>query len=263
MKASKSGKNIYVGTSGYYFDDWIGAAYPPNTKKSGMLEEYLKLGFDALELNFTFYKIADAKQLAGFSSKAQDDFAFIIKAYKKATHEKADKSLLDTLTDNYHAGNTNGNFRGILLQFPESFRKTKENTDYLLFIRERMKDLNLFVEFRRNDWMNNETFKFLRENNLLYAAADLPQIGNLPKKTIETTGDSSYLRLHGRNKEWYSAADRYDYLYSMVEIDEFNCDVIKLMNKTVNSFVFFNNCHGGFAVKNALMLKEAVLKGGQ
>lgn len=261
-KMGNPDRRIFIGTSGYYFDDWVGTAYPALTKKSGMFEEYMKLGFNSLELNFTYYKLADALQLSGFSKKAQPDFAYIIKAYGKVTHEKAGRDLIREVKENYLKGNSNNNFKGMLLQFPESFRRTKENSEYLQMLGEEMKDVPLFAEFRRSDWINDETFAFLAKNNLLYVAADLPQAGNLPPKRIESTGESSYLRLHGRNKNWYTAEDRYDYLYSEGEVREFRSDIVKLMQKTKNVFVFFNNCHGGFAVRNALMLQKMIDAGG-
>ncbi|MDD3803398.1 MAG: DUF72 domain-containing protein [bacterium] len=262
MKAIEEGKNLFIGTSGYYFEDWIGTAYPKATKKSDMLSEYLKLGFNALELNFTYYRLADERQLSGFSKKAPPDFAYLIKAYNKVTHEKAGKDLIRDVAKNYLGGNSNFNFKGMLLQFPESFHKTKENLEYLHMLSDEMKEVRLFAEFRRSDWINEETFAFLKKINLLYVATDLPQIGSLPQRKIETSVEEGYLRLHGKNTNWYTAEDRYDYLYSEGEIREFHADVVKLMQKTKSVFVFFNNCHGGFAVRNALMLQKMIDAGG-
>lgn len=253
-------KTLCIGTSGYYFDDWIGTAYPPKTKKSSMFDEYLKLGFDSLELNFTYYRLAGREQLRNFSLKADKDFSFIIKAYKGITHEKAERETVKTVSENYLEGNVNGNFRGILLQFPESFHKTNENIEYLIMLREEMKEINLFVEFRRSDWMSKETSDLLSRDKMNFVSADLPKIENLPEMNLNAASESSYLRLHGRNKEWYTAEDRYDYLYSDAEITQFQKDVLFLMNKTNTTFVFFNNCHGGFAVKNALLLKDKLIK---
>jgi len=252
--------SLFIGTSGYYFEDWVGSVYPPNTKKTEMFEEYISLGFNALELNFTYYKLADAKQLRNFSLKGDKDFSFIIKAYKGITHENKGSEIIKIVSNNYNEGNEKNNFKGMLLQFPESFHQTSQNVEYLLKIKEIMKNINLFVEFRRFDWINEDIFDLLRKNNISYVSTDLPTIGNLPEKHIDSTTETSYMRLHGRNKNWYTAKDRYDYLYSNIEITEFQKDTLNLMTKSNRAFIFFNNCHGGFAVKNAMMLKENLIR---
>ena len=69
-----------------------------------------------------------------------------------------------------------------------------------------------------------------------------------------------YMRLHGRNaKEWWKHAkseDRYNYLYSAEELDEFAgvADAVRTLVKKM--YLYTNNHFAGKAVANAVMLKE-------
>ncbi len=51
---------VRVGTSGFSFDDWVGTVYPRSLPKTRMLEYYEQaLGFDTVELNFTYYSMPE------------------------------------------------------------------------------------------------------------------------------------------------------------------------------------------------------------
>jgi uncharacterized protein YecE (DUF72 family) len=53
---------------------------------------------------------------------------------------------------------------------------------------------------------------------------------------------------------------RYDYLYTEKELKEFVAPIKDIANMASTTFVFFNNCHAGKAVKNALMLMDMLKK---
>ena len=54
---------LWIGTSGYVYPDWVGPFYPPRTLSSGMLTYYTK-HFPLVELNFTFYRPPTPEALA-------------------------------------------------------------------------------------------------------------------------------------------------------------------------------------------------------
>jgi uncharacterized protein YecE (DUF72 family) len=70
------------------------------------------------------------------------------------------------------------------------------------------------------------------------------------------TSDLGYFRFHGRSAHWFNAPAslRYDYLYSEEELKEFLPSVKMVASKTQKVLIFFNNCHGGSAAKNACMM---------
>ena len=47
---------IYIGTSGWTYDDWTGPFYPQNVKGADRLEFYAEK-FDTVEVNATFYRL--------------------------------------------------------------------------------------------------------------------------------------------------------------------------------------------------------------
>jgi len=243
---------IYIGTSGYYFKDWIGPVYKKGTKPGDMLSSYFSIGFNCLELNFSYYRIPSAEQLERFSREAPDNFAYIIKAYKGITHTFEGSSVITEFLNNYTKGNVCGNFKGVLAQFPESFHLNKANKNILDDIILHFAAVKLYVEFRSSEWINEEVAGLLKEKSVGFVSVDLPKTGNLPQLTTSFSSDVSYTRLHGRNMDWYKSADRYNYLYTKEELAEIKAKIDLSVNKSKDAFIFFNNCHGGFAVKNAM-----------
>ena len=68
---------IFIGTSGFQFDDWKGTVYPADIKKEDMLKFYeAELGFKTLEINYTYYRMPYPKAIEGMSKKTSDNFKF-------------------------------------------------------------------------------------------------------------------------------------------------------------------------------------------
>jgi len=78
-----------VGTSGYAYQDWIGPLYPEGTRPDMMLSVYASR-FDAVELNYTYYRMPEAAPLAKLAARAaaaNPRFLFAVKAHRTLTHE--------------------------------------------------------------------------------------------------------------------------------------------------------------------------------
>jgi uncharacterized protein YecE (DUF72 family) len=162
----------------------------------------------------------------------------------------------------------NMNKLGLLVfQFPPWFQYTTTNADAILKCKERMHDMRIAVEFRHGSWLTpgsrDSVFRLLREHQLTYIPADEPQYGTLATVPFvpEVTSDVAYFRFHGRNKEnWLkkglATSLRYKYLYSDAELRECVLSIRAADKKANVTYAMLNNCHGGFAIKNALSLKE-------
>jgi uncharacterized protein YecE (DUF72 family) len=157
----------------------------------------------------------------------------------------------------------------MVFQYPPWFQFSTKNLDYILTSKENMKGLPAAVEFRHGSWLTREkrdsVFRFMRENQLTYVTADEPQYGDL--KTVpflpEATTDTAYFRLHGRNrtnwlKKGIETSLRYDYLYSDSELRDFVPSMESVNRRAKETYVMFNNCHGGFAMRNAAGLREII-----
>ena len=62
---------VWIGTSGYSYPDWVGAFYPRGTRPQRMLAYYCR-HFPLVELNFTFYHSPRPGQLARFAEQTPE-----------------------------------------------------------------------------------------------------------------------------------------------------------------------------------------------
>jgi len=165
-----------------------------------------------------------------------------------------------------------GKLGGILMQFPPFFTALdeayhEENLAYIDYARTKLGRRRMLVEFRHPSWVAEEhaqqTLRFLADRDITYVAVDAPQF---PTRTtmpplVAATSRVGYVRLHGRNRETYfarnvSAADRFDYLYTAAELEEWVPRIRELAEGTDTTFVMFNNCKYDYAPRNAHQLAE-------
>jgi uncharacterized protein YecE (DUF72 family) len=253
---------IKIGTSGYSFEDWVGAFYPPDIRKGDMLSYYAK-NFNVVEVNSSYYRIPHPAVFFQMEKKTPPGFEFFVKANQAMTHEgKTDKGLYDSFLEACRPFKEAGKFRGVLAQFPWSFRPGDKGTDLLRKMRENLGDTPLIVEFRNDAWVTEETFALLEKENISYCAVDEPKLKGLVPPVVRYTAEPGYVRFHGRNaKNWWRGSgggggDRYDYDYNEAELREWVGRVFELSNKAKSTYLFFNNCHAGQAARSAKLMER-------
>jgi len=247
--------DVKIGTSGYSFEDWRGTFYPEKIEKGKMFDHYLKY-FPTVEINSTYYRIPHPAVMANIEKKSPDGYEFIVKAPQAVTHkrreiDKAVSEYRECLKPMADAGK----LKGVLAQFPFSFKFSQAGLNYLRNVKQAMEPNPVFVEFRHDSWVNRSMYNFSRDNNIGYVAVDEPQLRGLLKPDLFNTTDTAYIRLHGRNNEqwWDGGPFRYDYDYSEEELNDWKTRINNLRDKgkAKRLYIFFNNCHLGQAVKNA------------
>jgi len=255
---------ILIGTSGFSYDDWRGPFYPEGLASAAMLPFYAQ-AFKTVEINFTYYQMPGGKSITGLERKTPADFTFCLKAHKSMTHEiSKDPAETGKIFHRFREALTpllaTGKLGCVLLQFPWGFKFTQENLEYLCFAREALGDLPAVVEFRNAGWVREEVFSFLSGLGFGFCCVDEPRVRGLMPPVARVTSDLAYLRFHGRNAaRWWKhdeAWERYDYLYSPAELEEWRPAILELSAQAKTTFVFFNNHHAGQAVINARMLAE-------
>jgi uncharacterized protein YecE (DUF72 family) len=251
---------IYVGTSGFKFDDWKGPFYPPDLPQTQWLNFYARQ-FNCLEVNASYYTLIHPATFARMAEKTPAGFLFTVKAYRGMTHEFSEETegFSRTFRESLGPLSEAGKLGCVLAQFPNKFRNVSPNRQYLLEFQERLGDIPLVYEFRSRDWIRDETFAFLRERGIGYCAVDEPQFKTLIPPVAEVTSDIGYVRFHGRNYDnWWSGdvKKRYDYLYSLDELNEWVPKITALDDAASKVFVFMNNCFAAQAAKNAAQMKE-------
>jgi uncharacterized protein YecE (DUF72 family) len=220
---------------------------------------YYATEFDSVEINSTYYGVPAPRVFAGMAARTPEDFCFIVKANSVVTHERRTDAEVDgSFRRACEPLQAAGKFGGTLVQFPWGFQNTRNARDYLRTLRHRLPEAPVFVEFRHVSWADDSIFDLLRETGLSYSMVDAPRIQTLMPAVIGATSAEGYLRLHGRNaRDWWKAgADRYDYDYSEAELIEWTAKLRALGGRVTMTYIFFNNCQGGQAARNAKLLKQ-------
>lgn len=244
---------IRIGTSGYSFEDWRGNFYPARIAAGKMLDHY-QAYYDTVEINSTYYRIFHPAIMYNIVKKTKPEFDFIIKANQNLTHqrreiEKPAREFLDSIRPVVDRNQ----LKGILAQFPFSFKFSQRNLDYLSICRELMQPHRLFFEFRHDSWLRRETYAAMESAGIGFVSVDGPRLQGLLPPELRLIGDTAYIRLHGRNADhwWNGGPLRYDYNYSSDELKQWRDKLQRLKGRARKAYIFFNNCHLGQAVKNA------------
>jgi len=259
---------IKIGTSGFSFPDWKGTVYPPSIRDKDMLPFYEKeLGFNTLELNFTYYTLPSQKSFEAMSKKTSEGFEFVVKSFKGMTHEIRDRET-GRIANNQETFKKfrysltpligDGKLACVLAQFPYGFFLNRENVGYLERFKEEMGETPLIFEFRNETWLKEGTFHFLEKNGIGFCIVDEPKLPKLMPFFPKATSEIGYFRFHGRNSNWFNAPTsvRYDYLYSEGELKEFIPAIRDVSRNIAKTLIFFNNCHAGSAAKNAAQMAK-------
>jgi uncharacterized protein YecE (DUF72 family) len=260
---------VLIGTSGFSYKDWVGPVYPEDLPKQEWLSFYAS-EFKTCELNFSYYRIPDARTLASMAAKVGEGFQFAIKAYKGITHEREEAqatlaSQMEQFTQALAPLIDADKFACVLVQFPHSFHANPANRDYLKRVREGFGDLPVVVEFRSRDWITDQTFDELRALDFGFCCVDQPQFESLVPPVAVATGPVAYVRFHGRNRaKWWrqdEAWERYDYTYNDGELMEWVPKIRQLDEESPLTLVYMNNHWQGQAVTSARDLTRLLSAG--
>ena len=87
---------IRIGTSGYNYPEWRGTFYPEKFPPARMLPYYAER-FSTVEINYTFYRMPNAKTIAGWVAETPAEFSFTLKAPQRITHFSRLREIGDPL----------------------------------------------------------------------------------------------------------------------------------------------------------------------
>ncbi len=239
----------WVGTSGWNYKHWSnGVFYPEGLKASGWLEFYAR-HFDTVEINNTFYNLARKSVFESWRDGSPPGFLFAVKVYRYITHRKKLLEIEETLPPFLENAAGLGDKLGpLLFQLPPRWHYNGERLKALLDYMDWQRLLpgaRWALEVRDESWHNDELFGLLREHNVALALTDQPGFAALGPLTT----DFVYVRRHGP-KGMYTSNYSEDLLQE---------DAKKIREWTAGGrevFIYFNNDAQGFAIKNALRLKE-------
>ena len=250
---------LYVGTSGFSYAEWVDAGfYPSGTKSGQMLQRYARC-FLITELNYTWYQMPKAEAIERQCQQVSQEFLFAAKLTRTLTHEIDQQQWCDQAIL-YREGIAplvqTGQLVAVLIQLPPSFLRTTSNRKYLAALLDELHGLPLAIEFRHCSWASDRVFSELERRQVTLVGVDAPDLPNLfPVLDVVTNPDLFYVRFHGRNvKGWRSGNMQlqFDYNYSDDELNEWIENRIEPMSgQTRKGVIFFNNHVRAQAPENA------------
>ncbi len=292
---------LRIGTAGWSYADWKGPVYPSSPPRHFDQLTFYAQHFNAVEVNSTFYRVPNARVVAGWAARTPDDFLFAVKLFRDLTHGDApgDAATFKAFAASIAPLRAAGKLGCVLAQFPPRFRPDAGAFAYLSSLVDRLDDAPTVVEFRHRSWIEDgrlpEVIERLSSHRLGIVGVDEPSVGgNIPAAAIRTS-PIGYMRFHGRNaRDWWpavpraraerlraeiaeranSAADRraeerrldaalerqksqrYNYLYSRAELEEWSGRIAAINQGALASFVIANNHYLGQAFANAKMLQD-------
>lgn len=231
---------LYIGTSGWQYDDWKGRFYPEELPTPGWLDYYSER-FATVEVNNTFYRLPERKTFVKWRKGTPDDFVVTVKANRYLTHLKRlkdPKPIVKTLMD--AADGLGSKLGPILLQLPPNF---PANVDRLAEALDAFpKQLRLAVEFRHSTWFTDEVRRVLEQRDAAFCLADRKE------KTLGAdwrTASWGYLRMHEGNGDPHPC-------YPENTLSRWAGTLASQFSASDDVYVYFNNDHRCCAIKDAI-----------
>ena len=182
--------NLYVGTSGYSYQEWKGKFYPSDLPPEQMLRFYGER-FRTVEINNTFYSMPKASVLQGWAGEVPTDFRFALKASQQITHRKRLKDAGDAVSQLLDVAQALKKRLGpLLFQLPPNFKKDVARLrEFLALLPSKRRAA---FEFRHPSWFDNDVFELLRHHRAALCIAEAEDDLRVP---FVATADWGYLRL--------------------------------------------------------------------
>ena len=271
---------IRIGTCSWADESLSKWWYPKGIRTAEERLRYYAERFDTVELDSSFYRLPEPEQVEKWTERTPDGFVFHVKAFAVMTRHPVrleqlppdlrdgvptdERGRVDRPSREYRAEifarfhdalepfRAAGKLGGILLQFPSYVVAKDLSRDYIAWAVEQLRGDRPLVEFRHRSWLDDEhrdhTLSFLESIGASHVVVDAPktEAKNLVPTVPAVTGPLAYVRFHGRNADTWnkrggSAAERFDYLYSEEELEEWAPLLGKLADEAREAYAMFNN----------------------
>jgi uncharacterized protein YecE (DUF72 family) len=241
VRAARDG-SLRIGCSGWNYKHWReGVFYPPRLPPRRWLEYYARF-FDTVEINMTFYRLPKVEAVRRWVVESPAGFLFAVKMSRYVTHLKRLTEVepsLQLFTSRIEPLVASPKLGPVLWQLPGNFHRDDARLASTLA---HLPPGRHCFEFRHESWFVPEVYELLREHGVALVIGDDPR---RPFQTRELTADWTFVRFHG------GVGPRGDYTEEQLE-----SWARWLEGLGVDRYVYFNNDWEGFAVRNALWLKE-------
>ena len=189
-----SAKKLYVGTSGYYYDDWLGLFNPPRRRSTGALPDapgddsrdrlrFYQRYFSFVEINSTYYRMPELPHFVDIESRSKPSMLYTVKVHKDLSHTKnfdsgQGRELMQRHIVAVSPLVETGRFYSFLMQLEDHLFRSTERLDYLLAVAsEAVKmHIDVHIEFRHKSWHTKNTLQALKDAGVGICNTDLPPI---------------------------------------------------------------------------------------
>jgi len=256
---------LYIGTAGWSYKDWVPNFYPKQQSKDFDWLQFYAEYFNIVEVNASYYTYINQRVVESWIRKVEfkDDFIFSLKLHQDFTHKrKFNPAQIKSFTSNLDLLKDSERLGGLLIQFPYSFDCNDTNIEHLRKLIQIFDGYDKYVEVRHKSWHNKKA------KSITFCTIDQPQIGEAIPFEPVAGNQKAYLRFHGRNEDaWKESIGnygkqqsydeqnaRYKYFYSPGELVEINQKLKEIYDKVKKVFVIMNNHPQADAVANAFEL---------
>jgi uncharacterized protein YecE (DUF72 family) len=271
---------IRIGTCSWADEALTKHWYPKEVKSAEARLHYYAERFSTVEVDSTYYRLPEETMVSRWVERTPPGFVMHVKAFGVMTRHPVkaeqlppdlresapvdDRGRVDRPPREFRAEvfrrfhraleplRETGKLGGILLQFPSYVVYKDLSIDYLRWAVEQLEGDRPLVEFRHRSWLDEEnrdsTLRLLEDLGAANVVVDAPktEAKNLVPTVVAATSPLAYVRFHGRNAGTWntrggSASERFDYLYSEEELQEWVEPLRELGRDTEEVYVLFNN----------------------
>lgn len=229
---------VVIGTSGWQYADWRGRLYPRGLAQSNWLTYYSER-FQSVEVNNVFYRLPEKATFERWAAATPDDFAFSLKASRYLTHvlrlSKPTEPVRRLLGRSSGLGDKAG---PVLLQLPANFRADPARLASTL--QAFPSSVRVAFEPRHDSWYTDEVEDILKQHRVALCLSDSPH----RKSPLWRTADWGYVRLHEGRANPAPC-------YGRTALANWASRLAERWERREDVYVYFNNDHGGCAVRDA------------
>jgi len=208
-----------------------------------MLEFYQR-DFDTVELNNSFYRLPVKSGLVKWRESTPANFLFAAKGSRFITHMKKLKDPEPALERFFDHIEVLGEKLGpILFQLPPHWEV--DTGRFETFLDALPKAHRYAFEFRNPSWDSPDILDLLKRHHAAYCPFHLAGY----QSPIEITSDFTYIRLHG-------PGGKYQGSYADEALREWATRIRQWATDLRAVYVYFDNDDSGYAVKDAIRLRE-------
>jgi uncharacterized protein YecE (DUF72 family) len=258
--------HLYVGTSSWSSQDWLGSFYPATLKPAQFIQ-YYATQFPAVEIDSTFYSIPAKSVVSAWREKTPPGFIFAAKVPSVITHQKVLTDCQREFTSFLNAMELLQERLGpLLLQFPYFNKKafaSRDQFEKLLrpFLKALPTRFKFVLELRNKNWISWDFLELLREHSVAFAVvaqAWMPRIDTLARALDIVTGDFCYARFIGDHKGIEAKTQKWGQLVEdkKDEMTVWAQELKKIVARGVRTYAFFNNHYAGFAPGSVKLFED-------